>query len=325
MSGDNHKPVLAIDLGGTKIAAAVVSPQSKIISHAYCLSLAQEGPEAVINRLFSVAQQVLEQSRLQASEIEGVAIAAAGALDTKRGLVTASPHLPGWHNVPLRDILSERLGTKSYLINDASAAAFGEYYMGAGKGVNNLIYLTISTGIGGGIIIDGELYQGADGSAGEIGHMTIDVNGEKCNCGNIGCWETLASGTAVAKEAARRLNQGEKSSVFDLTSGKLENITAKMIAQAARQGDPLACDVIAKAAYYLGVGLVNLVNIFNPERIIIGGGMAQIGNRLLKPAQQVVRDRAFSLSAHSAQILRARLGGNSAIIGAALFALKGSR
>ncbi len=319
MFSHNFKPVLAIDLGGTKIVAAVVSPQGKIISRVYCLSLAQEGQEMVINRLFSAAHRVLKQSKLEVSEIEGLAIAAAGALDINQGLVTTSPHLPGWHNVPLQDIMAERLNTKTYLINDANAAAFGEYIMGAGKGAKNLIYLTVSTGIGGGIIINGELYQGVDGSAGEVGHMTIDINGEKCNCGNIGCWETLVSGTAVAKEAVRRLNQGEKSSLVTLSQGKLENISAKMIARAAHQGDPLADDIIAKAAYYLGVGLVNLINIFNPERIIIGGGMAQIGEKLLKPAQQVVKERAFSLPARTVKILRAKLGGNSAVIGAALF------
>jgi len=323
VSRGNHKPVLAVDLGGTKIAAAVVSPQGKVISQTYCLSLAHEGPKAVINRLFSGAHQALQQSKLQTSELKGLAIAAAGALDTKRGLVTASPHLPGWCDVPLRDIVAEKLGVETYLINDASAAALGEYHLGAGKGVDNLIYLTVSTGIGGGIIVNGELYQGVDGSAGEIGHMTIDVNGEKCSCGNIGCWETLASGTAVAKETVRRLSQGERSSLLTLTEGKMENITAQTVAQAARQGDTLACDVIAKAAYYLGIGLVNLVNIFNPERIVIGGGMAQMGSLLFAPAQKVVKERAFFLPARTVRIIRAKLGGNSAIIGAALFVFQG--
>lgn len=323
MPGNSFKPVLAIDLGGTKIAAAIVSAEGKIISRAYCLSLAHQGPEVVMDRLFSAAHQALQQCELQASETEGVVMAAAGALDTKRGMVTTSPHLPGWHNVPLRDIIAEKLGVKTCLINDASAAALGEYHLGAGKGISNLVYVTVSTGIGGGIIINRKLYQGVDGSAGEIGHMTLDVNGEKCNCGNIGCWETLASGTAMAKETVRRLNQGEKSSLLELVNGELENITAQTVALAARRGDALAGDIIAKAAYYLGIGLVNLVNIFNPELIIIGGGVARLGNLLLAPARKVLEERAFSLPARTVQIIRAKLGNDSAIIGAALFLFQG--
>jgi len=311
--------VLAIDLGGTKIAAGLVSNKGEIISQGYLLALAKEGPEAVVKRLFSVAHRTLERAGIKVSRLKGIGIAAAGALDVKRGLVTASPNLPGWRNVPLSDIMTERLGVKAYLINDASAAVFGEHCFGAGKGIANLIYLAIGTGIGGGIIIDGQLYVGVDGCAGEIGHMTVDVNGQRCNCGNVGCLETLASGTAMAKEAIKCLSRGEKSSLVILAKGKLENITAKMIAQAARQGDSLARGVIAKAAHYLGVGMVNLVDIFNPELIIVGGGVAQMGDLFLEPARRVVRERAFSLPAHTVRIVRAKLGNNSGIIGAALF------
>jgi len=310
---------LAIDLGGTKIAAGLVSDKGEIISHGYCLALAKEGPEAVIERLLSVTHQTLERAMVKASQLKGIGIAAAGALDTKRGLVTASPNLPGWCNVPLQRIMTEKLGVKTYLINDASAAAFGEHRLGAGKGVANLIYLAIGTGIGGGIVINGQLYNGADGCAGEIGHMTVDVNGPWCNCGNIGCLETLASGTAMAKEAIKRVSRGGKSSLITLTQGRVENITAKMIAHAARQGDSLARDIIAKSADYLGVGMINLVNIFNPELIIVGGGVAGLGNLLLKPARKVMKERAFSLPAHTVRILRAKLGNNSGIIGAAFF------
>lgn len=322
MPRGNLKPVLAIDLGGTKIAAAVISPQGKIVSQAYCLSLAEKGPEAVINRVVSTAHRALEQSRFEPSGTGGVAMATAGAVDAKRGLVTASAHLPGWHNIPIQDILAQKLGAKTYLINDASAAALGEYWLGAGKGVHNLVYLTVSTGIGGGLIVNGELYLGADGSAGELGHMTVDVNGERCNCGNIGCWETLASGTAIAKEAVKRLNQGGKSSLIDLVGGKLENITAKTVASAAQRGDALAYSVIARTAHYLGIGMVNIVNIFNPELIIVGGGVARVGKLLLDPAQKIVKERAFSLPAHTVRIVPAKLGDSSALIGAALFAFQ---
>jgi glucokinase len=181
-----------------------------------------------------------------------------------------------------------------------------------------VIYLTVSTGIGGGIIIGGELYSGADGTAGEIGHMTIEADGPQCQCGNFGCLEVLASGTAVAREAVNRINQGEKSYIAELTGGKIEKVTAEIVARAAKHGDRLACEVVTSAAVYLGIGLANLVNIFNPDMIIIGGGMSKMGDMLLKPARQTVKQRAFKLPARTVRIVKARLGGDVGVIGAAV-------
>ncbi len=222
----------------------------------------------------------------------------------------------------LRDIVKEKYRVDTLLINDASAAALGEHHFGAGQGINNLILLTVGTGIGGGIIINDRLYNGPGGSAGEIGHMTIDVNGPRCSCGNVGCLETLASGTAVAKEAMKCINQGERSSLIEIVEGKIEDITAEKVEVAARRGDPLASEVIFKAATYLGVGVANLVNIFNPEMIIIGGGVANMGDLLLNPARQVVNERAFSLPARAVSIVPAQLGNDAGLLGAAVFAFQ---
>ena len=311
-------PVLAVDLGGTKIIAAVVLPSGKVVSRNYCLTLADEGTEAVIDRLLSAVKEAAAKAKLRISELTGIGIAAAGILDTEKGIITTSPNLPDWRDVPLRDILADNLGIATYLINDASAAALAEHRFGAGKRVDNLIYLTVSTGIGGGIIASGKLYSGANGCAGEIGHMTIEAHGPRCNCGNFGCLEALASGTAVAREAVRRLNQGETSSIAQLAEARLETITAETVALAARQGDHLACDVVTKAANYLGIGLANLVNIFNPELIVIGGGLSKMGDMLLEPARKVVKERAFRLPARTVRIVRARLGSNAGIVGAAV-------
>jgi glucokinase len=261
----------------------------------------------------------MAQAKLKTSDIAGIGIAAAGIIDTNEGIVTTSPNLPGWRNVPLRDIIAERLGLTTYLINDASAAALGEHRFGAGKGVDNLIYLTVSTGIGGGIIIDGGLYLGADGCAGEIGHMIIETHGPQCNCGKFGCLEALASGSAMTRESVRRLNQGEKSSIIRLVDGRLESITAETVSLAAKKGDPLACDIVARAANYLGIGLANLINIFNPELIVIGGGVSKMGNILLAPTRKTVREIAFKLPARTVRIVRARLGSNAGIKGAAVY------
>jgi glucokinase len=319
MLASRRRSVLAIDLGGTKIIAAAVLSTGEIISRKYSLTLADEGPRPVINRLSSAVAETMAQARLKTSDIAGIGIAAAGIIDTKEGIVTTSPNLSGWRDVPLRDIIAERLGLTTYLINDASAAALGEHRFGAGRGVDNLIYLTVSTGIGGGIIIDGELYLGADGCAGEIGHMIIETHGPQCNCGKFGCLEALASGSAMTEESVRRLNQGEKSSIIRLVDGRLESITAETVSLAARKGDSLACDIVARAATYLGIGLANLVNIFNPELIVIGGGVSKMGNMLLAPARKAVRELAFKLPARTARIVRARLGSNAGIIGAAVY------
>ena len=313
-------PVLAIDLGGTKVLTAIISNQGQVMAKERCLTLADEGPEAVINRILSAIDHLLSQRKINLSQLDSISIAAAGAMDFEKGLITLSPHLPRWHDVPLRDIVKEKYKVNTFLINEASAAALGEHYFGAGRGINNLILLTVGTGIGGGIIINGKLYSGASGSAGEIGHMTIDDNGPRCSCGNTGCLETLVSGTAVTKEAIKRIRQGERSSIAEIVGGKVENITAEKVSLAAQDGDSLALEVILKAATYLGVGLVNLVNIFNPEMIIIGGGMAKMGDLLLNPARQVVRERAFQLPAQAVRIVSAQLGDDAGVLGAAVFA-----
>ena len=313
-------PVLAIDLGGTKIMAALISHQGQVMAREYHLTLAGEGPQSVINRILSAIDHLLRVGNIGLSQLHSISIAAAGAIDFDLGLVTSSPNLPGWHNVLLRDMVNRKYKVKTFLINDASAGALGEHHFGVGRGVNNLVYLTVGTGIGGGIIINGRLYSGPSGSAGEIGHMTIDVNGPRCSCGNIGCLEMLASGTAIAREAVRRISEGKESSLTQMAWGKRENVTAEKVAVAARGGDGLALEVISKAAIYLGVGMVNLVNIFNPDMIIVGGGVSQMGDLLLEPARRVVKERAFQLSAQAVRIVPAQLGDNAGVLGAAVFA-----
>ncbi len=315
-------PVLAIDLGGTKIFAAIISDKGRVLAKKRRLTLADAGPEVVINRIFSTIDHLLNQRKINPSQLHAICIAAAGAIDSKKQLITSSPHLPGWHDVPLRDIIKEKYKVNTLLINDASAAALGEHHFGAGQGVNNLILLTIGTGIGGGIIINNRLYSGASGSAGEVGHITIDVNGPRCSCGNRGCLEALVSGTAVVEEVIKRIGQGEKSALTEITGGKMENITAEKVSIAAQGGDSLASEVILKAATHLGIGLASLVNIFNPEMIIIGGGIAKMGDSLLNPARQAVREKAFQLSAQAVQIVLAQLGDNAGVLGAAVFAFQ---
>ncbi len=314
-------PVLAIDLGGSKINIAIISGNGQVIAEERCPTLANEGVLPVINRLFSAVDNLLSRKNMGLSELDSISLAAAGAIDSAKGIIALSPNLPGWRDIPLRDIVQRKYPIDIFLVNDASAAALGEHYFGAGRGINNLILLTVGTGIGGGIIINGELYTGHCGGAGEIGHMTIDVNGPKCNCGNVGCLEMLASGTAIAREAIRRVSGGEKSALLEMAGGRIDAITAEKVGVAARDGDAVALDVILKAATYLGVGMVNLVNIFNPEMIIVGGGVARLGDLLLGPARRLVRERAFPISAESVRVVAAELGNEAGVYGAAAFAL----
>ncbi len=317
----SEKLIPVVDLGGSKIIAALVSYNGEIIAEEHVATLAEQGPNAVIDRMLATLKGVISKANLSLSSpaISRLVIASAGAIDKHNGIVTSSPNLPGWQNITLKETVEKEMGREVLLINDASAAAIGEHRFGAGRGVDNLIYVTVSTGIGGGIITDGKLYTGVSGSAGEIGHMCINLNGPHCSCGNIGCLESLASGKAIAREAQRRITQGTKSLILELAEGEIHNINARIVSDAARRGDTLAIELISQVATYLGIGLVNLVNIFNPEMIIIGGGMSQMGEMLLSPARQIVEERAYRLPAEAVQIVPSELGDYSSILGSVAF------
>ncbi len=319
---ENPEPlVLGIDLGGTKILTAVVNPQGKILAQNYCPTPAQDYP-ALVQAILKSANRALKQAGIGANGLTAVGIGAAGLSDPETGILFTSPNLPQCRDVPLGDDIAQGLGVKTFLTNDANAAALGEFYFGAGRGAHNFIYITISTGIGGGIIIDDRLYTGATGTAGEVGHMTIDADGPPCRCGNKGCWEALASGSALAKEARRKISQGAQTAILDYADGDIDKVTAETVQQAAEQGDALAEELIARTGYYFGIGLANLINIFNPELIVIGGGLSNMGDRLLKPAFRMAEERSFRQTCQKVRLARAELGPNSGVLGAAAYALQ---
>jgi len=325
MAAGKDELALGIDLGGTKILTSVVDADGKMLSRDHSVTPATRGREAVIQAVMESARQALKEAGISPSELTAVGIGAPGLSNPSTGVLYTSPNLPGWQDVPLRDIIAQELGRTAYLINDANAAAIGEFYYGAGRGAHNFIYITVSTGIGGGIIINGELYTGPTGTAGEVGHMVIDDNGPLCNCGNRGCWETLASGRALAAEAKRLIKKGTSTTILEQAGGTIDKVNAEAVHQAALAGDKLASRLIARNAYYLGVGLANLINIFNPEVIVIGGGLASIGDMLLLPAYEEAGRRAFKQPYKAARFARAELGRNSGVIGAAAYALGQSR
>ncbi len=317
--------ILGIDLGGTKILTAVVAPQGEVLSSNERVTPATKGREEVIQSIVDSAHRTLRQADVAVSEICAIGIGAAGISNPEAGILFSSPNLPALRNVLLRDIMQEELGKKTFLINDADAAALGEFYFGAARGVRNFVYVTVSTGIGGGIVIDGKIYAGAIGTAGEVGHMTIDDKGPICNCGNRGCWETLASGTALTREARKRIEKGERTSILEYAGAGTDKVTPQVIHSAAQQGDSLAKKLIARTGYYVGVGLANLINIFNPELIVIGGGLSSIGDMLLQPAFRTAGQRAFREAFQAVRFASAGLGPNSTVLGAAAFALQEMR
>ena len=305
------KLIVGVDVGGSKINSILADPKGNIKAKDLRDTRAKRGPDAVIERIVESIRQVAS-----GNTVEGIGVGAAGACDAVNGVITSSPNLPEWENIPLRDIIQREFDCPVYLQNDATLAALGEHRFGGGKGVDHLVYVSVGTGIGGGIIINGQLYCGASGSAGEFGHMTIDINGPSCPCGNTGCWETLASGTALAQEAVKRIKGGQKTNILKFADGKMEMVSARRVHLAAQKGDRLANDLISQIGYYLGVGLVNLVNIFNPQLILIGGGLSRMGKLLTGPATSVVREHAFELPAEAVRIEIAHLGVDAEALGA---------
>ena len=311
-----EKMLVGIDLGGTKIDAVLSDNCGNIKKRELKETRASEGPNAVIKRIVEAIKAVSSDCKIAA-----VGIGAAGIIDVETGLITFSPNLPGWRNIKLKDILERELDVKTFVDNDATVAALAEHIFGIAVGCNHFVCVTLGTGIGGGIVTNGQIYRGISGGAGEIGHMTIDINGPLCGCGNRGCFETLASGTALEREAKAKIAEGAKTSIPKYAKESSNRISAKSIYLAAQDGDKLANELIAQLGYYLGVGLANLVNIFNPQIIVISGGVSRMGDLLLEPARKTVRERAFELSAKAARVEVSSLGYDAGPLGAVALAL----
>ena len=326
--------VVGIDLGGTQIRAAVLRGAERL-SRIGLLTGDNPTPERIIPRMIHAVEQAIEDAGTTLDQIAGLGVGAPGPLNSHTGVVFAPPNLPGWVDVPLRDILNEHFKVPIFVENDANAAALAEYMFGAGKGSREVVYLTISTGIGGGIISDGHLLEGVVGTAGELGHMTIDLHGARCNCGNIGCLESVSSGTAIARRANElvAMGKGDELLAFALTQREdgsantpedseqaarqtVVHINARIVAEAAAAGVPGAQQIIATAAEGLGVGLVNIIHIFNPELIILGGGVSQMGELLLGPARRIIEKRAMLVPRRAARIVPAQLGTDVGLVGA---------
>lgn len=313
--------VVGVDLGGTKLAAAVVSDDG---AHRYAfsseLTLAERGADDVVARMAGLVERVIAQTIAETgasrADFAGVGVGAPGPLRRADGIVVVAPNL-GWRDYPLRDRLAAATGLAVTLDNDANCATLAEWWVGAAKGAGTVIGITIGTGIGGGLIFDGRLHHGANDVAGEVGHTTVEAAGRRCKCGNYGCLEAYASGPAIAERAREALDSDGASSLREATRGELAAITAEHVYDAARDGDPLALEVVRETARFLGVGVANLLNTINPDVVVLAGGVTQAGELLLAPLRAEVRRRAFRPAVEAARIVPGALERHAGVIGAA--------
>jgi glucokinase len=313
---------IGCDLGGTNLRAAIVDVRTgAVLLQSSIPTQAWEGHEAVMQRMAGLFLQVIEAAELSKDEIGGIGIGVPGVLDIDRGRVLFLPNLPGtWPDVPLADTINGMTGLPVWILNDVRSITYGEWRFGAGRGVDTVAVLAIGTGIGGGLILNGQLHLGIGGTGGELGHMVVDYNGPRCGCGNYGCLEAYASGPAIAAMGMKAVAQGLTTRITELCEHDLNRITPKLIAKAAEAGDEIAMDIFEKAGYYLGVAASSICAAIGPRRIILAGGVSQAGRLLLDPMERTMRERVHVMPVEQVEIVLAKLGNNAGVIGAALWA-----
>lgn len=300
--------ILGVDLGGTRIRAARLDDALTILERDETLTLGHEGPDAVIQRMIDLIRVVWPQD----TAITGIGVSSPGPLDPATGVVLAPPNLPGWHHVPLAERLRDAFEVPVYVGNDANVAVLAEVARGAARGCRHAIYVTLSTGIGGGVLIDGRLLLGHGGLAAEIGHMVMIIDDQTWR------FEQVAAGPALARQARERIAQGADSVMMAMVEGDLSRLDSKIVGQAAMQGDPLATAIVQRAGHIIGLGLTSLLHLFNPEILVIGGGVSKLGSLLFDPMREAMRKSViYEGYTDRLRIEMAALGEDVSIIGAA--------
>jgi glucokinase-like ROK family protein len=311
--------VVGIDMGATHLSIILANFCAQVMDEVQIPYLINRGPELCLPEVDQHFQDLLARNNLELTEISAIGVDVPGPIVAEAGIVLAPPIMPGWDRYPIRETLEKKWGIPVALSNDAEAGALGEWAFGAGRGEHDLAYIKVGTGIGAGLLLDGRIYRGATGSAGEIGHLTMVENGPLCNCGNNGCLEALAGGQAIARQAQEAVQCGERTVLSNM--GRTEKITAQDVASAAQRGDLVAQKIVSEAGSHLGVALAGLVNLFNPGMVVVGGGIAQIGDLFLQPVRDAVMRRSLPAAARTVKITTAILGHRSSSIGAAVEAL----
>lgn len=319
----NNQYVVGIDLGGTKILAGVVDTKGRILGQAKRATKPEGGVEAVVERMAKTVREAVAAADLELSDIGAVCSCAPGTIDAERGVVRFAPNLHNWENVPLAKLLGEALKVPAFIENDVNLGTLGEHVLGAGQGVRNLVGIFVGTGIGGGLILDGKLWSGWRGGAGEVGHTVVLAEGPVCGCGSRGCAEALASRTAIERDIWAGIKAGRPSIVPELMrKDDRQRLTSGVLAEAYDKGDALVREVIGRAQFYLGILVANVVNIIDPEMVIIGGGVAEaLGKAYIEPIRPVAYQYFINKrGAEDVAIVPARLGDHAALLGAAVYA-----
>ncbi|MBN1346801.1 MAG: ROK family protein [Phycisphaerae bacterium] len=308
---------VGIDLGGTNIKGGVVDEDGKVLCKRSIRTEAENGPDHVIDLMAQLVERVIAEAGLTKSQVEAVGIGSPGSMSHTQGIVIKPPNLPGWQDVPLRDRIKNMTGLPTTLENDANAAAWGEFWAGAGKGTRHMVMLTLGTGVGGGVITNGKLMRGHFDNAAELGHWILQPGGRQCGCGQRGCLEAYASASYTAQRATEAVKAGEASSLADVVKSQGE-ITSKEVVIAATAGDPLAKRILDETCYYLAIACVNIQHATNPERIVLAGGMIAAGeDALLVPIRTKAAGMTWNAAKDLPQIMFATLGNDAGLIGAA--------
>lgn len=308
---------IGIDVGGTNVKIALVDGEGKIIYSNSVPTYAQMGYEYTVNNIKQAIKDLMKETNTEAKDIQGIGFDFPGQVDCKTGVVKNAPNIPGWVNVPIAQMIEEEFHIPTRIDNDVRCAALGELKFGAGRGCENFVCITVGTGIGSGIVINGKVVRGAANAAGELGHIKLQMeDGPLCGCGDSGCLEAFASGPSIVAMAQEYL-KGGKSSKFRELAGDGE-ITPYIVAKAAEAGDPVAKRIFEKMGYYIGMGLTSVINLLNPERIIIGGGVAECGELLLDPIRRTINERAMKVQRDAVEIVPAELGNSAGVIGASM-------
>jgi glucokinase len=312
---------IGVDVGGTNLRVAAIDTSGEIFERINLSTEVRAGRDVVLEEMVS-AVQVLRAKHASAARLIGIGFGVPGLIHMKEGKLRESPNLPGWHDYPLRDTLEQRLGTRVILENDANAAALGEKWIGHGRGVDSLIMLTLGTGVGGGIVLDGRIWHGMLGMAGELGHITVDPNGPRCNCGNHGCLEALASATAIVRMAKEAIAGNHSPALKALAATTNREITSALVYEAAKDGDPAAQEIFRTVGWALGVALAGLVNAFNVPMYVLMGGVAAAWDLFAPPMLAEVERRSFVYRAGGTRIVLSELGADAGLYGAAYLGLQ---
>ncbi len=308
---------LGIDLGGTNIVAGVVDENYKIVGVGKRKTNCPRPADLIIDDMVSASLEAIKNAGLELKYISSFGVGAPGAIDSKNGIVCYSNNMD-FYNVPMAQMLKDRLGVDFTIENDANAAAYGEYIAGAGKTANNFIAITLGTGVGSGIIIDGKIFSGSNFAGAEIGHSVIIADGEKCTCGRCGCWEAYASATALIRQTKAAMTNHKDSLMWSIVNNNINEVDGLTAFEAMRQGDTVGKNVVDKYINYIAIGIVNCVNIFQPDTVCIGGGVSKEGELLTKPISDLVKRENFARNIpKQTEIKVAALGNDAGIIGAA--------